>query len=257
MDDSQLLRYSRQILLPQVDIAGQDTLLASRALVVGAGGLGSPAAIYLAAAGVGHLAIADHDRVELSNLQRQILHRLSDVGRPKVASATETLATINPDVRVIAIAERLQGDRLVEEVARADVVLDCSDNYDTRFAVNAACVASRTPLVSGAAVRLEGQLAVFLPGRGDSPCYACLYHAGQQEDQTCSENGVLSPIVGIIGSLQALEALKVLLGLGETLCGRLVVFDGAVHEWRTLKLRRDPHCPVCGGGTKTPGETAS
>lgn len=186
MDDSQLLRYSRQILLPQVDIAGQDTLLASRALVVGAGGLGSPAAIYLAAAGVGHLAIADHDRVELSNLQRQILHRLSDVGRPKVASATETLATINPDVRVIAIAERLQGDRLVEEVARADVVLDCSDNYDTRFAVNAACVARRTPLVSGAAVRLEGQLAVFLPGRGDSPCYACLYHAGQQEDQTCS-----------------------------------------------------------------------
>jgi molybdopterin/thiamine biosynthesis adenylyltransferase len=247
MDDNQLLRYSRQILLPQVDIAGQDTLLASRALVIGAGGLGSPAAIYLAAAGVGQLA----------NLQRQILHHLGDLGRPKVASATDTLATINPDVHVTPIAERLQGDRLDEEVARADVVLDCSDNFDTRFAVNAACIARRRPLVSGAAVRLEGQIAVFLPGREDSPCYACLYHAGEQEDQTCSENGVLSPIVGIIGSLQALEALKVLLGLGETLCGRLVVFDGTVHEWRTLKLRRDPHCPICGDDTRPHGEALS
>jgi molybdopterin/thiamine biosynthesis adenylyltransferase len=250
MDDDQLLRYSRQILMPQVDIAGQETLLASRALLVGAGGLGSPAAIYLAAAGVGRLVIADPDRVELSNLQRQILHHLSDLGRPKVASASDTLATINPDVRVTPIAERLQGNRLEEEVAQADVVLDCSDNFDTRFAVNAACVAHRTPLVSGAAVRLEGQIAVFLPWRDDSPCYACLYHAGELEDQTCSENGVLAPIVGIIGSLQALEGLKVLLDLGETLCGRLVVFDGAVHEWRTLKLRRDPHCPVCGEGRR-------
>ena len=247
MDDNQLLRYSRQILLPQVDVAGQDTLLGARALLIGAGGLGSPAAIYLAAAGVGRLVIADPDRVELSNLQRQILHHQSDLGRPKVTSAIDTLATLNPDVDVTPIAERLQGERLDEEVARADVVLDCSDNFDTRFAVNAACFARRTPLVSGAAVRLEGQIAVFLPGRDDSPCYACLYHAGEQEDQTCSENGVLSPIVGIIGSLQALEALKVLLGLGETLCGRLVVFDGTVHEWRTLKLRRDPHCPVCSG----------
>jgi molybdopterin/thiamine biosynthesis adenylyltransferase len=246
MDDNQLLRYSRQILLPQVDVAGQDTLLGSRALLVGAGGLGSPAAIYLAAAGVGRLVIADPDRVELSNLQRQILHHLSDLGRAKVASASDTLAMINPDVSVTPIAERLQGDRLVQEVALADVVLDCSDNFDTRFAVNAACVAGKTPLVTGAAVRLEGQLAVFLPGRHDSPCYACLYREGEQENQTCSENGVLSPIVGIIGSLQALEALKVLLGLGETLCGRLVVFDGAVHAWRTLKLPRDPHCPVCG-----------
>jgi adenylyltransferase/sulfurtransferase len=257
MDDEQLLRYSRQILLPQVDVAGQDTLLASRALVIGAGGLGSPAAIYLAAAGVGHLAIADHDRVELSNLQRQILHHLSDLGRPKVASATDTLASLNPDVRVTAIAQRLQGESLEQEVALADVVLDCSDNFDTRFAVNAACVAHRTPLVSGAAVRLEGQIAVFLPGRDDSPCYACLYQAGEQEYQTCSENGVLSPIVGIIGSLQALEALKVLLAFGETLCGRLVVFDGAVHEWRTLKLPRDPHCPVCAEGRRQPGVPVS
>ena len=250
MDDSQLVRYSRQILLPQIDVAGQETLLASRALLVGAGGLGSPAALYLAAAGVGRLVIADPDRVELSNLQRQILHHLNDLGRPKVASATDTLAMINPEVRVTPIAERLQGQRLDEEVARADLVLDCSDNFDTRFAVNAASVARRTPLVSGAAVRLEGQIAVFLPGSDDSPCYACLYHAGVQEDQTCSENGVLSPIVGIIGSLQALEALKVLLGLGETLCGRLVIFDGTVHEWRTLKLHRDPHCPVCAGGQR-------
>jgi adenylyltransferase/sulfurtransferase len=252
MDDDQLLRYSRQILLPQVDVAGQETLLAARALLIGAGGLGSPAAIYLAAAGVGRLVIADPDRVELSNLQRQILHHLNDLGRSKVASATDTLALINPDVDVTAIAERLQGDRLAAEVAQADVVLDCSDNFDTRFAVNAACVAQHTPLVSGAAVRLEGQIAVFLPGRNDSPCYACLYHAGEQEDQTCSENGVLSPMVGVIGSLQALEALKVLLGLGETLCGRLVVFDGTVHEWRTLKLRRDPHCPVCGEERRQP-----
>jgi molybdopterin/thiamine biosynthesis adenylyltransferase len=247
MDDDQLLRYSRQILLPQVDIAGQETLLAARALVIGAGGLGSPAALYLAAAGIGQLVVADPDRVEISNLQRQLLHHWRDLGRAKVESATDTLAAINPDCRVTPLAERLLGDRLEEEVVRADVVLDCSDNFDTRFAVNAACVARRTPLVSGAAVRLEGQIAVFLPGRPDSPCYACLYHAGEQEDQTCSENGVLAPIVGIIGSLQALEALKVLLGLGETLCGRLVVFDGAAHDWRTLKLRRDPHCPVCGG----------
>jgi molybdopterin/thiamine biosynthesis adenylyltransferase len=257
MDDGQLLRYSRQILLPQIDIAGQEALLAARALVIGAGGLGSPAALYLAAAGVGQLVIADPDRVELSNLQRQILHHLSDLGRPKVESAADTLMAINPDCQVSSIAVRLLGEGLSEEVARADVVLDCSDNFETRFAVNAACVAQGTPLISGAAVRLEGQIAVFLPGRPDSPCYACLYHAGEQEDQTCSENGVLAPVVGILGSLQALEALKVLLGLGETLCGRLVVFDGTVHDWRTLKLRRDPHCPVCGDGDRQPGRTGS
>jgi molybdopterin/thiamine biosynthesis adenylyltransferase len=257
MDDGQLLRYSRQILLPQIDIAGQEALLAARALVIGAGGLGSPAALYLAAAGVGQLVIADPDRVELSNLQRQILHHLSDLGRPKVESAADALMAINPDCQVSSIAARLLGEGLSEEVARADVVLDCSDNFETRFAVNAACVAQGTPLISGAAVRLEGQIAVFLPGRPDSPCYACLYHAGEQEDQTCSENGVLAPVVGILGSLQALEAIKVLLGLGETLCGRLVVFDGTVHDWRTLKLRRDPHCPVCGDGGRQPGRTGS
>jgi adenylyltransferase/sulfurtransferase len=246
MNDDQLLRYSRQILLPQVGVAGQEKLLATRALIVGAGGLGSPAAIYLAAAGIGQLVIADHDRVELSNLQRQILHQQDDIGRDKVASAQDTLAAINPEVQVTPIAERLQGSRLEQAVSEADLVLDCSDNFATRFAVNRACVAHRTPLVSGAAVRLEGQVAVFIPGRHDSPCYGCLYREGEDPDQTCSENGVLSPLVGIIGSLQALEAVKVVLSLGEDLCGRLVVFDGLQHEWRSLKVPRDPGCPVCG-----------
>jgi adenylyltransferase/sulfurtransferase len=246
MDDDQLLRYSRQIMLPQIDVAGQETLLASRALIIGAGGLGSPAAMYLAAAGIGHIAIADPDTVEISNLQRQLLHSGNDLGRAKAMSAQDTLNAINPDVRVTAIEARLTGEPLMAAVQQADIVLDCSDNFDTRFAVNAACVRHRTPLVSGAAVRMEGQLAVFLPGTADSPCYACLYHQGEDEDQTCSGNGVLSPVVGVIGSLQALEAIKVLLSLGENLCGRLVLFDGLTHEWRTLNLKRDAACPVCG-----------
>jgi len=246
MNDDQLLRYSRQIMLPQVDIAGQEKLLASRALVVGAGGLGSPAAMYLAAAGVGHLVIADHDVVELSNLQRQLLHRDDDIGRPKAASASDTLREINPDVAVTPLQTRLQGEQLAAEVRQSRVVLDCSDNFDTRFAVNAACVRHQVPLVSGAAIRLEGQVAVFDAGKADSPCYQCLYREGEDAQQTCSENGVLAPLVGIIGSLQALEAIKVLLSLGDTLAGRLVIFDGLAHEWRTLRLSRDPECPTCG-----------
>jgi len=246
MNDDQLLRYSRQIMLPQVDVAGQEKLLASRALIIGAGGLGSPAAMYLASAGVGQLVIADHDVVELSNLQRQLLHRDGDIARPKAVSASDTLRAINPDVTVSPIEARLQGKRLDAEVQQSHVVLDCSDNFDTRFAVNAACVRHKVPLVSGAAIRLEGQVAVFDAGKADSPCYHCLYREGEDVDQTCAENGVLAPLVGIIGSLQALEALKVLLGLGDTLAGRLVVFDGLVHEWRTLKLQRDPGCPTCG-----------
>jgi molybdopterin/thiamine biosynthesis adenylyltransferase len=246
MNDDQLLRYSRQIMLPQIDVAGQEKLLVSRALIIGAGGLGSPAAMYLAAAGVGHLVIADHDRVELSNLQRQLLHHDSDIGRPKVASASDALHAINPEVTVTPLAIRLQGPQLAGEVRQAHVVLDCSDNFDTRFAVNVACVRNKTPLVSGAAIRLEGQVAVFDAGKGASPCYHCLYRDGDDTEQTCAENGVLAPLVGIIGSLQALEALKVLLGLGDTLAGRLVIFDGLTHEWRTLKLNRDPACPTCG-----------
>lgn len=245
MDDAQLLRYSRQIMLPQLDIEGQETLLAARALIVGAGGLGSPAAMYLAAAGVGQLVIADHDVVELSNLQRQLLHHDKDIGRNKAASAHDTLATINPDIKIIPIPQKLHDEQLDDEVRLADVVLDCSDNFATRFAVNAACVKNRTPLVSGAAIRMEGQVAVFDSRQADSPCYHCLYKDGEEADQTCSENGVLSPVVGIIGSLQALEALKVILSLGETLTGRLLAFDGLTLEWRTLKLQQDPACKTC------------
>lgn len=246
MNDAQLLRYSRQIMLPQVDIKGQEQLLSARVLIIGAGGLGSPAAMYLAAAGVGHLVIADHDVVDLSNLQRQLLHHDSDIGRSKVESAQESLTTINPDIQVTAIAQKLHGEALDREIRQASVVLDCSDNFATRFAVNRACVARRTPLVSGAAIRMEGQVAVFDSRAANSPCYHCLYKEGEEEDQTCSGNGVLSPVVGIIGSLQALEALKVILAIGETLAGRLVIFDGLRHEWRTLTLKADADCTVCG-----------
>jgi len=245
MNDDQLLRYSRQIMLPQVDLAGQEKLLASRALIIGAGGLGSPAAMYLAAAGVGQLAIADFDVVDLTNLQRQLLHHSNDIGREKTASARETLLSINPDIEVTAIPRALQGKELDTQVQLADVVLDCSDNFATRFTVNSSCVRQRTPLVSGAAVRLEGQLAVFDSRRENSPCYNCLYKEGEDGDQTCAENGVLSPLVGIIGSMQALEAIKVVLALGKDLSGRLVLFDALQHEWRSLTLPRDPVCPVC------------
>jgi len=245
MNDAQLLRYSRQIMLPQIDIDGQERLLAARALIIGAGGLGSPAAMYLAAAGVGHIAIADPDSVELSNLQRQLLHHDRDIGRNKVDSAEDTLKLVNPDIRVSTIAAALQDEALDEEVRQADVALDCSDNFATRFAVNRACVKHRTPLVSGAAIRMEGQVAVFDSSRENSPCYHCLYKEGEETDQTCTGNGVLSPLVGIIGSLQALEALKAIVPMGETLAGRLVVFDGFTHEWRTLTLKQDPDCAVC------------
>ncbi len=246
MNDDQLLRYSRQIMLPQVDVAGQEKLLAARVLIIGAGGLGSPAAMSLAAAGVGHIVIADHDMVELSNLQRQLLHSNTDLGQNKADSAQQTLKAINPGIRVTPITEKLHGEQLDEEVKLAGVVLDCSDNFATRFAVNSACVKHRTPLVSGAAIRTEGQLSVFDSGDKKSPCYSCLYKEGEEEDQACSDTGVLAPITGIIGSLQAMEALKVILSLGETLVGRLLVFDGLSHEWRTLKLNRDPACKVCG-----------
>ena len=245
MDDRQLLRYSRQILLPQIGIEGQQKLLDARVLIVGAGGLGSAAALYLASAGIGHITIADHDAVELSNLQRQILHRDQDIGRPKVDSAKDTLGALNPDIQVTGLHSRLDSKQLAALIDRVDLVVDGSDNFATRFAVNAACVAQRTPLVSGAAIRMEGQLAVFDARHADSPCYRCLYKEGEETDQTCTENGVLAPVVGIIGSLQALETIKLLLNMGETLCGRLLVFDALYSEWRSLKLRRDPACPVC------------
>lgn len=247
MNDDQLLRYSRQILLPKIGIEGQVRLLASRVLVIGAGGLGSPVAMYLAAAGVGTLVIADYDQVELSNLQRQILYRHRDLGERKVTAAHNSLTALNPDVTVITLDGRLDGAPLQEQVQLADAVVDASDNFATRFAVNAACVQHRTPLISGAAIRFEGQLTVFRPGNPDSPCYRCLYKEGGDPEETCAENGVIAPIVGVIGSLQALETCKVLLDLGDDLCGRLLIIDGATLEWRAVKLRRDPTCPVCGG----------
>lgn len=247
MNDEQLLRYSRQIMVTGVDIDGQQRLLDSRALIVGLGGLGSPAAMYLAAAGVGRLALLDHDQVELSNLQRQIIHHSDAVGRAKTESACRTVHALNPEVECIALPQRADDELLREQVAAADVVLDGTDNFATRFAVNAACVAAGTPLVSGAAIRMEGQIAVFRPDRPDSPCYRCLYqNDGSEIDQRCAENGVLAPVVGIIGSMQATEAIKVLLNLGEDLSGRLLLLDALHMEWRSLKLRKDPACPVCG-----------
>jgi adenylyltransferase/sulfurtransferase len=254
MDDQQLLRYSRQILLPQIGTEGQQKLLDTKMLLVGAGGLGSAAALYLASSGVGHITIADPDEVELSNLQRQILHRQRDIGRSKVDSARDSLESINPDIQVTTLRSRLDKQQLAALIEPIDIAIDASDNFTTRFAVNAACVQHRTPLVSGAVIRMEGQLSVFDPRRTDSPCYACLYREGEEPDQTCADNGVLAPVVGVIGSLQALEAIKLALHLGETLCGRLLVFDALYGEWRTLKLRPDPACPVCGSRNDGPPE---
>ena len=246
LTDHQLQRYSRQILLPQVDYEGQQRLLAARALVVGAGGLGSPVCTYLAGAGVGHITVADDDIVDLSNLHRQTLHLTEDVGRRKAESACAQMQAINPDVQASALTQRLEGAALRAAVAAADVVLDCCDNFPTRFAVNDACLAERRPLVSGAAVRLEGQVSVYRLDRDDSPCYRCLYPAEGENAEPCSTTGVLGPVVGIIGALQALEAIKLLAGFGESLAGRLLLFDGRGTEWQTLRLRRDPSCPACG-----------
>jgi molybdopterin-synthase adenylyltransferase len=244
--DEELLRYSRHILLPQVGIEGQEKLHAARALVLGAGGLGSPAALYLASAGVGTLALADGDTVDLTNLQRQILHRTAAVGRPKVASGVATLAEINPDCHVIPLQERLADARLEDEVAAADVVLDCSDNFVTRHAVNRACVKYRKPLVSGAAIRFDGQVAVFDTRRNDAPCYHCLFPESEDvEEIRCAVMGVFAPITGIVGAVQAAEALKLVIGCGESLAGRLLLLDGLAMEWRSIAVPRDPGCPVC------------
>jgi molybdopterin/thiamine biosynthesis adenylyltransferase len=245
MNDNQLLRYSRQIMLPQIDIEGQQKLLAANVLIVGAGGLGSPAAIYLAAAGVGNIAIYDNDVVDLSNLQRQIAHHTADIGIDKVISTRQTLNQLNPEVEIKAVKQRLEGDQLELEVMRADVVLDCSDNFSTRFAINNACVKHQTPLVSGAAIRFEGQVAVFTPGQNNSPCYNCLYTSDGEELQNCATNGVIAPITGIVGSIQALEAMKLIMNIGETLTGRLLLLDGLTMEWNMMKLRKNPNCPTC------------
>ncbi|HKB59604.1 MAG TPA: molybdopterin-synthase adenylyltransferase MoeB [Gallionellaceae bacterium] len=246
MNDQQLLRYSRHILLPEIGVEGQDKWLASRALIIGAGGLGSPAAMYLAASGIGQLAICDHDTVDLTNLQRQLLHRDTAVGQPKVVSAQQTLSGINPDVAVIPLQARADARLLAEQVARADVVLDCSDNFDTRYAVNRACLEAGVPLVSGAATRFEGQLCVFDFRRPDSPCYNCLYPEKHESEETrCAIMGVFAPLVGVIGALQAAEALKLLAGAGETLSGKLLLLDALTMGVRTARLARDPGCAVC------------
>jgi len=246
MDDDQLLRYSRHILLPELGVEGQEKLLAARALIVGAGGLGSPAAIYLAAAGVGRITLCDGDSVDLTNLQRQIAHRTASVGRPKVASAQDTLAALNPGVVVDALETRLEGDALRTTVAECDIVLDCCDNFATRHAVNRACVEHKVPLVSGAAIRFDGQIAVFDARIDGSPCYACLFaEDAQSEEMRCAVMGVFAPLTGIIGTMQAAEAIKVLAGLGETLTGRLLILDALAMQWRSLRLKRDPSCRVC------------
>jgi molybdopterin-synthase adenylyltransferase len=248
MNDAQLLRYSRQIMLPQCDIEGQEKLLNAKVLIVGAGGLGSPASMYLAAAGVGNLTLYDDDDVDLSNLQRQITHHTTDIGVDKVISTRQTLNNLNPEVQVNAVKARLTGELLANEVAKADVVLDCSDNFATRFAINSACVKHQTPLVSGAAIRFEGQVSVFTPGRNNSPCYNCLYSNDGEEPQNCTTNGVIAPITGIVGSIQALEAIKLIIDIGKTLNGRLLLLDGLTMEWNTMKLKQNPVCPTCGSG---------
>lgn len=245
MDNNQLLRYSRQILLPQVGVEGQERLLQAKVLIIGMGGLGSPAAMYLAAAGIGHLFISDFDKVDLSNLQRQIIHRTADIGRYKVDSARDTLLALNPLITVTPLYQQWDNTNLSVQVAEVDVVLDCSDNLPTRLAINQACVQTQTPLVSGSAIRWEGQISVFRNNLPESPCYNCLYSHQTIPAATCSQTGILAPIVGIIGSLQALEAMKLIMAVGEVLMGKLLFLDALKMEWYTVKLTKNPHCPIC------------
>ncbi|MBA4742922.1 MAG: molybdopterin-synthase adenylyltransferase MoeB [Azoarcus sp.] len=245
MNDDQLLRYSRHILLPEIGVEGQEALLAARVLVLGAGGLGSPAAMYLAAAGVGTLVLADDDSVDLTNLQRQILHTAESVGEPKVESGRRTLHRLNPGTQVEPLHLRLEGEALDKQVARADVVLDCCDNFATRHAVNRACVLHRKPLVSGAAIRFDGQISVF-DLRNEGPCYHCLFPEGEDvEEVRCAVMGVFAPLTGIVGATQAAEALKLIIGCGTSLAGRLLLLDGLRMDWRSINVLRDPDCVVC------------
>jgi molybdopterin/thiamine biosynthesis adenylyltransferase len=249
MNDQQLLRYSRHILLDEIGIEGQHKLLAASALVIGAGGLGSPAALYLASAGVGRIVLVDDDEVDLTNLQRQILHTTARVGQPKAESGREALLQINPEIEVVALRERAVGARLAQLVREATVVLDCSDNFATRHAVNRACVAHKVPLVSGAVIRFDGQISVFDTRRAEAPCYSCLFpEDGKFEDAACSTMGVFAPLVGVIGAMQAAEALKLVIGIGESLAGRLLLLDGRAMEWTSITLARNPACPLCAPG---------
>jgi adenylyltransferase/sulfurtransferase len=246
MNDEELLRYSRHILLSEIGVEGQQRLREASMLVIGAGGLGSPAAFYLASAGVGRITLVDGDDVDLTNLQRQILHTTDRIGTPKAASGQQALAAINADVEVVPVARRADAEALDDLVRAATVVLDCSDNFATRHALNRACVAHRKPLVSGAAIRFDGQVAVFDLRHVASPCYACLFPPGDGEDELCAVMGVFAPLTGIIGTTQAAEALKLAAGIGESLQGRLLMLDALAMRWHSVRVNRDPACPVCG-----------
>lgn len=245
MNDDQLLRYSRHILLPQLDIEGQQKLINSHVVIIGLGGLGSPVSLYLSASGVGHITLVDNDQVELSNLQRQIVHSQQELGQDKVASAAKRLNAMNSEVTVTAIAQRLDRENINDIIADADVLVDCSDNFATRFLLNELSQRKGIPLVSGAAIRLEGQVTVYDPRNTGSACYRCLYDDVGEPEQTCSESGILAPVLGIIGGIQAVETLKLLAGIGETLSGRLLILDALSMTWREIRLKADPDCPVC------------
>ena len=260
LSDAQLLRYSRQIFLPEIDEAGQRRLARARVLVLGLGGLGSPVTTYLAAAGVGTLVLSDPDKVDVSNLHRQILHRTATVGMPKTESARATLSALNPEVELVTHARRLTGDDLLDAVREVDLVVDGTDNFESRFELNRACVALRKPLVYGAVVGMEGQASVFRNDREDSPCYACLYQdtAGHPDEtrpasswENCTGQGVLGPVAGLVGCVQATEALKLLLGLESGLLGRLLLIDARSMEFHGFQLRKNPACPACGNPVGT------
>ncbi len=244
MNDEDLLRYSRQILLPEVNEEGQQALLDSTALLIGLGGLGSPSAMYLAASGVGHLILADFDQVELSNLQRQVIHHTDDIGKDKVASAKAKMLAINPNIKITTLTD-LNADNINKWVGACDIVLDGTDNFESRFRINQACVTQCKPLVSAAVIRFEGQLSVFKGYEKNQPCYQCLYSSVGNNDENCVENGILAPVAGVLGTLQALQALKVILNLGEQLTGKLMLVDALDLSFKTIQLNKDNHCPIC------------
>ena len=246
MNDQELLRYSKQIMLPQIDIEGQQKINDSKMLIIGMGGLGSPTALYLAAAGVGHIVIADFDQVELSNLQRQIIHSTSDIGDDKVNSAKAKLLELNPNITVTVANEIMHSDNLASLIKDVDIVLDGTDNFESRFEINKACVECHKPLISAAVIRFEGQISVFKGYEVDQPCYQCLYSEQGDGRESCVENGVLAPVAGLVGTIQALQAIKVLLGLGEQLCGELLLIDGLDLSFRKVKIVKDSDCPICG-----------
>ena len=245
MEDQELLRYSKQIMLPQVDVEGQQKIMDSTVLIIGMGGLGSPTALYLAAAGVGHIVIADFDQVELSNLQRQIIHQTKDIGDDKVNSAKNKLTELNPEIKVTIANELIHTDNLNELIKGVDIVLDGTDNFESRFEINKVCVENRKPLISAAVVRFEGQISVFEGHQKNLPCYQCLYSVEGEENESCIENGVLAPVAGLIGTIQALQAIKVILNLGDQLSGSLLLVDALDLSFRKVKISKDPKCPIC------------